>query len=731
MTSMPSADWNELSARVAAQFHALSNDAALVERALDNLRDWLHEPIYEQHRPYLMAHIEQDQCPLLLEATHQYVPFGTGGRRGRVGYGPNRINEVTVSLSVQGHCKFLQDQSPSGETAIVVACDTRIFQDLAGNYSFLPEGHPVLGQTSVALARRAAEIYAGNGIVSYLPGGEGTGYLTTPELSYLIRYLKAAGGVNMSASHNHPDDNGFKFFNAEGGQETPPLDEKLAGYMDGVRELHWMDFAEGVKQGLIRAIPVATHRTYIDLNLALTPHRSEGEFPVVYTPLCGTGDTTVGDLLREAGYKVLLYGPHANNDGTFANVPSRLPNPENPDAATPAIAAADADGSTLVLSTDPDADRLGVYAKSRAGDWKYFTGNDIASVLAYYLVLDDKIGYRKKGLLIKTLVTSRTLDNISRRGDCQIVSDLLVGFKYIAEVLGSLEKTGEFDGVTGAATDLVMAGEESHGLLFTPEIRDKDAAAAALLLCELASKLAAAGDEALPEYLDRVVLECGNFVNVSRSIVLRGIAGTVAMGKMMESLRNNPPATLGGYNVTERRDFLSTTEFGEYKSKTDKSARNLLLFRMDAGQVVIRPSGTEPKVKIYTDVEGSKLVAKGDRKGAEALARKLASDVYDECIGRIGASLSESAKLLPDYVDLDLKKAFDSEFAGDLLEAADRLAGLTGEGCLDWIRERMKAYGAGADPIATVSAAVAHVAGVLAAENPAKGEGLERLRQML
>ncbi|MCP5110801.1 MAG: phospho-sugar mutase, partial [bacterium] len=524
MASMASFNWSGLSGRVAAEFQAQSDDAALVERALGNLKDWLEEPIYSQHRPFLLAHIEQAKYPLLLDATYQYVPFGTGGRRGRVGYGPNRINEVTVSLSVQGHCSFLRDEQASAETAIVVACDTRIFRDLAGNYTFLPEGHPVLGLTSRALARRAAEIYAGNGIVAYLPGGEETDYLSTPELSYLIRYLKAAGGVNMSASHNHPDDNGFKFFNAEGGQETPPRDERLAGYMDGVREAKRLDFAEGAKQGLIRAIPEATHRSYIDLNLALTPHRSNGEFPVVYTPLCGTGDTTVGDLLREAGYRVVLHEPHATGDGTFASVPSRLPNPENPDSATPAIETADAVGATVVLSTDPDADRLGVYARSGSGDWKYFTGNDIASVLAYYLVVDPGIGHARKGFLIKTLVTSRTLDDICRRGGCQIVPDLLVGFKYIAEVLGSIERTGEYDGVTGTLTDMVMAGEESHGLLFTPEIRDKDAAAAALLLCELASKLASRGGT-LPEYLDRVVLECGNFVNVARSIVLRGIPG--------------------------------------------------------------------------------------------------------------------------------------------------------------------------------------------------------------
>ncbi|MCP5119786.1 MAG: hypothetical protein GY953_53995, partial [bacterium] len=216
-----------------------------------------------------------------------------------------------------------------------------------------------------------------------------------------------------------------------------------------------------------------------------------------------------------------------------------------------------------------------------------------------------------------------------------------------------------------------------------------------------------------------------------RSIVLRGIPGTVATRKMMESLRSDPPEKLGGYEVRERRDFLSTTEFGEYKSNTDKSARNLVVFRMDAGQVTIRPSGTEPKVKIYADVEGGKLVADRDRPGAEALAHKLAADVYDECIGRIGASLSASAKLLPDYVDLDLKKGFDTEFAGDLLAAAGELAGLGDEGRVDWVRGRMAVYGAGADPMATVSAAVAHLAGLLAERHPEKADGLLGLRAAL
>ena len=326
---------------------------------------------------------------------------------------------------------------------------------------------------------------------------------------------------------------------------------------------------------------------------------------MVYTPLCGTGDGSVGDVLRAAGYDVQVYPPHNTYDGTFASVPLRLPNPEVPAAASPALPFATERNADLVLATDPDADRLGVYARDAAGSWRYVNGNEIAALLAYYLCLDAEFGPRRSGLLIKTMVTTRTLRRIAERAGCRIVGDLLVGFKYIAHVLDCLEREGRYEDISAVPSDLVMAGEESHGVLLTPAIRDKDAAGGALVLCELVAQLRARG-RLLTDYLDAFELECGNHQNAARSIVMKGIRGATLLAEMMRSLREQPPAELGGMPVLRARDLLAP-EFGPLRSDTERLSRNFLVYDLEAAQIVVRPSGTEPKAKIYVDVEGSKL----------------------------------------------------------------------------------------------------------------------------
>lgn len=711
-----------------AEFQKLTPDRALADQTLAFLSDWMRNPLYAAQAPFVRAHIELGQFALLLDSFHQFVPFGTGGRRGRVGYGPNRINEATVALSVQGHCDYLRKTYPDvAAPFVVVAFDTRIFVDIAGTYKFLPGPHPLVGLRSRDLARQTCEIYAGNGVIAYFPGADSDStYVTTPELSFLIRHLKALGGVNISASHNHPDDNGFKFYDREGGQEVPPTDEYLMSFMNDVREVKRAPFEEAVTQGLIRPLPADSHSRYIALNLSLRSKPSAGKFNVVYTPLCGTGDTSIGDTLRAAGFDVELYGPHANFDGTFAAVPSRLPNPEVPGAARPALETADRVGASLVLSSDPDADRIGVLARAGDGSWRYLTGNDIAIALAYYLA-GDELGPRRRGIFIKTLVTTRALEGIARDAGCQIVPDLLVGFKYIANVLDCLDREGRFNGVTGRPRDLVLAAEESHGVLLTPEIHDKDAAGGALLLCELCEQLYGSGRN-LPEYLERVSLDCGNYACTARSIVMRGIQGAQAMASMMRSLREDPPRQFGARQVVRADDYQSPDVLGPIRGNTDRQARNLLRYMLDGVQVVIRPSGTEPKAKVYVDVEGRRLSAGRDKTAAERLAKEIAGDAVDACLERVGARLEASAKLLPDYVDLDLKQDFGERFSQDLGAAAARLGSQSREERLVWLRKRLSAYAGGADPLETVSAAVADLAKKLRASAGAGAQaGLDAL----
>ncbi|ETR67582.1 MAG: phosphomannomutase [Candidatus Magnetoglobus multicellularis str. Araruama] len=706
-------------------FEQISENQAAIDQAISFIDQWLQNPLFADQHAAILSHIEFNKSDILLDAFHQRLPFGTGGRRGRVGYGPNRINPGTVALSVQGHCNFMKDHFDcSGSPKVIVAYDVRIFEDIGGVFSFLPESHPILNLSSRDLGRIACEIYAANGFTVYTtPQNDKTAYLSTPELSFLIKYYQALGGINVSASHNHPDDNGFKFYNPEAAQDIPPDDERLSDYMNNdTITVNRMDFDDARNSGLILDIPKASHNAYIQTNLTVKNVHIEKSPTVIYTPLCGTGDSNVGEVLRAAGYSVQLYAPHANFDGTFTNVPSRIPNPEVPEAAEPALSFADKQQGDIVLSSDPDADRIGLFAKNSDKQWQYITGNDIASIIAYYLILDKQRGPQKKGLIIKTLVTTRTLENIAKKAHCPIIGDLLVGFKYIAHVLETLEKQGKFHDISVSPQDLVLAAEESHGILLTPDIRDKDAAGAGLILSEIMSLLIQ-DNIYLPDYLTTLHLECGNYANAARSIVLKGIEGADAIAKMMSSLREIRPSTLAGRPVTHFADYLDESVMGPVKSQTDQLSRNLLMFRMAGTQVVIRPSGTEPKLKLYVDIEGDQWDAKNDRNAAMSVAKKVAAQIYDTCLERIHIRLSDSAKCLPDYIEIKQKQDFDTAFPNELKAFAERIArekSFSNDASqrISWLKNRLRAYASGADPLIAVKPAVIHLTKRLLSENP-------------
>jgi phosphoglucomutase/phosphomannomutase len=687
-------------------FVAITADAALVERALANLTNWLTAPVYEPQLGPIAALIGAGAWPLLLDSFHQLIPFGTGGRRGRVGYGPNRINEIVVAMSVQGHCNYLREREvgATGGT-IVVAFDTRVFKDLSGTYRGLGEGHPVLGTTSRSLARAACEIYAANGFDVFVPGlADGSRFLSTPELSFAIRHLCASGGINVSASHNHPDDNGFKFFSAQGSQDVPPQDDVLASYMAEVADIRRTPFDGAVSAGKVRDLPASVHAAYLSTNLALATAPARKGFKVVYTPLCGTGGSTVGEVVAAAGYGLVPFAPQSDFDGTFASVPMRLPNPEFPLTGQPAVDHAESIGATLVLSTDPDADRIGVYGRRPDGSWRYFTGNDAASALAHYLIADPR-GPRRRGLVIKTLVTTGAIEAIARAHGCTVVGDLLVGFKFIAGILNDLDATGRFRDLAGASTDLVIACEESHGLLLTPAIRDKDAAGAGLLLCELAARLDAEG-LCLADYVDEVHLAFGNHANAARNLVMRGIQGSETLGRIMMALRSAPPAEVGGLPVIEVRDMLDARH-GPLRSETERHARNVLVLRLDGAQLTIRPSGTEPKLKIYVEVVGARLGA-GTRKEASAAADRIGAAALDATLACAGITLPPSGRLLPDHIEVGMKAGFDRALEDLFASAPAGLAAEARDRVLGWLRAGLAPYGGGADPLESVRAGVAH-----------------------
>src|SRR5215510_14859423 len=352
-------DMDAILQQVAQGFRGLPVTDEARQTAVRHIAQWLTETPLLPYRPQLEWLIAQQQWSLLLDSFYRVLPFGTGGRRAPVGIGTNRFNAWTLASSVQGHVMYLRERYPNQDIAVVIAYDVRAFHDLRGLYARdLP--NPLLGMTSRAFAEVAAGVYTANGVqVAMLPEAATT-YISTPELSFAIRHLQATAGLNVSASHNHPDDNGGKFYNDRGGQEVPPHDEAMATQVERVSHVEGLDFAAAKATGLISWLTPDVHEAYVALNMAQSLHPEARQAHVVFTALHGTANTTVGVVLRQAGFQVDLVAAQAVPDGTFPAVPYRAPNPEVPESMQQGMELAREVGADAVLACDPDADRLGV-----------------------------------------------------------------------------------------------------------------------------------------------------------------------------------------------------------------------------------------------------------------------------------------------------------------------------------------------------------------------------------
>ncbi len=664
-------------------------------RALANLERWLGEPAFESYRPQLERLIERERFDELLDGFFRVLPFGTGGRRGPVGIGTNRFNVHTLASSVQGHADFLREREPEELRSVVVVYDVRAFHDLRRIYD--PQiPNPLLGTTSRDFARAAAEVYAANGVRVFFPGD---GFLSTPELSLAIRRLGATAGLNISASHNHPDDNGGKFYDASGAQHVPPHDEELARLVDAVTGIRRTPFEEARASGLIVPIPPEQHRAYVDLNVAQSLDPEARSARVVFTPLHGTGGNTVAAVLEAAGFAVETVPEEALPDGSFPAVPFRAPNPEVRESMERAVRLAGERGAELVMACDPDADRIGLCARGRDGSYRFFDGNEIACLVTHYKLekLASQGRLPAKPLVVKTEVTTELLAAICRRFGATLVGDLLVGFKYHADVLAQVER-GELPGGF-TLEDFVIAVEESHGVLVTPAIRDKDAAGAAILLAELASRL---GDEGLTlgDYLDRIHLELGYCANRLTSTVMSGAQGLANIRRIQAALREAPPVELGGLRVVEVRDHLDERGVhGPIRSGTDAASRDVLVFQLEGGgRVILRPSGTEPKNKAYVEVPlaplgreaGSAALARQRREG-DRIALEVADALSQYMLRRIGVDLPRFALRVSGLVALDKRIDFAERFVPALVERARQ--GPTTSELSAWIDDELESYG--------------------------------------
>ncbi len=672
-----------------AGFAGLSIDASFRLAALENLEIWLANPQVQDTLPQLEALIKAENWDVLLDSFYQILPFGTGGRRGPVGIGQNRYNAWTLATSIQGHAQFLRAQA-SGEDplSVVIAYDVRCYRDARGIYDGdLP--NPLMGLTSRDFAEIAAGVYAANGVRSHiLPRGSKT-YVSTPELSFAIRFLGADGGLNVSASHNPPDDNGAKIYDSEGGQAVPPWDEQLADLVNAVTEVRSMSYEQALADDWVMELGPEVHAAYIQANLDVSLRPQQRDCHVVFTPLHGTGDTTVAEVLKAAGFQVTLEPTQSPHDGAFPEVPFGVPNPEVPQSMDRAVALARELGADLVMSCDPDADRLGLVVR-HGDDWRVMTGNELGTLVVRYLLAFRRSRTGRAPIVIKTEVTSSLVARVARHHGAKVVGHLLVGFKYIGDGLRRLEKVGRFYNVEGDLGDFAAGVEESHGVLVTHAVRDKDAAGAALLLAEAAAWQKSSG-RTLVDLLQDCWREVGAVTNTLRSLILRGAEGRARIQEIQASLREDPLKRVGDRVVTafyDRRDPQGP--FGRIKSGTDAASRDVLVFELgDDARILLRPSGTEPKSKVYVELMGEPGREPADvLPELEVQAARLGEDFVLALLDRVGLRLPRWALSISDLVTLEHKHHFVQEVLPALLA---RLA--EGEDAAGWLAGQLAPYG--------------------------------------
>jgi phosphoglucomutase/phosphomannomutase len=471
--------------------------------------------------------------------------------------------------------------------------------------------------------------------------------MSTPEMSFAVRHLGAHGGLNLTASHNPPDDNGSKFSDERGAQPVPPDDQIMSDLVDQVTEVRSIPFAEVVRGGKVHFLDDDPHRAYIDLcrRQSLIPPPRFDEITVVFTPLHGVGGMSAGEVLTAQGFRPVPVPEQMTPDGLFPNV-TQSPNPEVPASMDRAEAVARECHADLVLATDPDADRLGSLAADGRGNFRYITGNEISALLTWFKLdqLANQGRLPESPLVTTTTVTTSLVTRIARHYRAQVVNNLLVGFKHMAEVLRQLEETGAYEDVRATPEDMVIATEESHGILAMPQVRDKDAAAACLLMAELALAEKRRG-RTVPDALEHVFRQFGYFRNELMTVAMTGLEGKRDMARMLDRLRAEPPRAIAGLAVTGFEDLRDPNgRIGPIKGATDAAGRNVLAIHLgDAAKVVLRPSGTEPKAKAYIEVcSPPRAAGQGDAewqavcRAVDAKTQELADEFLKVALGLVG-----------------------------------------------------------------------------------------------
>ncbi len=562
--------------------------------------EWLKNSYFDEDTKKELLGIQEDKKEIQ-DRFYKDLEFGTGGLRGIIGAGTNRMNRYTVQKATQGLANYILKQEAEGAKGVAIAYDSRYM--------------------SAEFAQEAALVLNGNHISTYLFES----LRPTPELSFAVRELGCAAGIVITASHNPPEYNGYKVYGRDGGQVPPPWDEKIIEEVNQIQDysqVKRMEKQKAIEQGYFHIIGEEMDRKYLDAvkKQCILPQiiQNAKDLRIVYTPLHGTGNIPVRQVLKEVGFQNVWVVPEQEKpDPQFSTV--SYPNPEDPKAFTFAIDLAKEKNADLIIGTDPDADRVGVLVKDETGEYIVLTGNMTGVLLMDYIIGQKKAldMLPKNSAVLTTIVSTKMSKAIADYYGITLF-EVLTGFKFIGEKIKEFEENGEYTYLFGF--------EESYGYLAGTHARDKDAVVATLLVCELAAFYKSQGMN-LYEALQTLYKKYGYYKEELRSLTLKGIEGMEKIQMILSQLRKHPPTSFADKDVVEIRDYDQQRSY-HLKTGTEVPimlpSSNVLYFVLeDASWFCVRPSGTEPKVKFYFGVKAK------EENIAEQKLRSLCESVMD------------------------------------------------------------------------------------------------------
>jgi phosphoglucomutase len=542
---------------------------SVIQQSIDK---WLNGSFDEEAKKQIRE-MQNNSSDDLVDAFYRNLEFGTGGLRGIMGIGTNRMNKYTVGMATQGYANYLKKSFPNEEVRVAIAHDSR--------------------NNSRFFAETAANVFAANGIKVFLFDD----LRPTPELSFTIRHLKCQGGVVCTASHNPKEYNGYKAYWNDGGQLVPPHDKNVIAEVEKIHDVNEVRWSGG--EANIAIVGKEIDDAYLKMvkGLSVYPEiiSKQKDLKIVYTPIHGSGIKLVPPALKEFGFEnVHVVEEQAKPDGNFPTVD--YPNPEERATMSIGLQKAKELDADILCGTDPDADRIGIGIKDSKGNWVLMNGNQTA-VLAFNYMIESR---KEKGIaqpndmVVKTIVTTNLIDVIAESNGVNCYN-VLTGFKWIAELIK--EKEGK--------ENYVIGGEESYGLMIGSQIRDKDAVSAVCILCEMAAYEKNKGRSLYEKLLD-LYLQYGYYQEDLISITRKGMNGQQEIAQMMEDFRNNPPEVLAGSKVVELLDYQkqikTNLQTGNAEQINLPKSNVLQFITEDGSKISARPSGTEPKIKFYFSV---------------------------------------------------------------------------------------------------------------------------------